>query len=96
MDILKESAKSSAAGLGETKVIADLLTSVMNAYGKENISAARANDILVATVREGKAEADLLAQSMGLVLPISSAMGASFEDVGAATAAMTRTGTKAA
>jgi TP901 family phage tail tape measure protein len=96
MDILEESAKSSAAGLGETKVIADLLTSAMNAYGKENLSAARANDILVATVREGKAEANLLAQSMGLVLPIASAMGAEFTDVGAATAAMTRTGTKAA
>jgi TP901 family phage tail tape measure protein len=96
MDILEESAKSSAAGLGETKVIADLLTSAMNAYGKENLSAARANDILVATVREGKAEANLLAQSLGLVLPIASAMGAEFTDVGAATAAMTRTGTKAA
>lgn len=96
MDILEESAKSSASGLGETKVIADLLTSAMNAYGKENLSAARANDILVATVREGKAEADLLAQSMGLVLPIAAAMGAEFTDVGAATAAMTRTGTKSA
>ncbi len=96
MDILEESAKSSASGLGETKVIADLLTSAMNAYGKENLSAARANDILVATVREGKAEAALLAQSMGLVLPIAAAMGAEFTDVGAATAAMTRTGTKAA
>jgi len=96
MDILEESAKSSASGLGETKVIADLLTSAMNAYGKETLSASRANDILVATVREGKAEADLLAQSMGLVLPIASAMGATFDQVGAATAAMTRTGTKSA
>ena len=93
MEILEESAKSSASGLGEVKVIADLLTSAMNAYGKENLTAARANDILVATVREGKAEASLLAQSLGLVLPIASAMGAEFEDVGASTAAITRTGT---
>jgi len=96
MDILSESARSSASGLGEVKVVADLLTSAMNAYGKENLTAARANDILTATVREGKAEADLLAQSLGLVLPIASAMGATFDQVGAATAAMTRTGTKAA
>ena len=96
LDILKESARSSAGGLGEVKVVADLLTSTMNAYGKENLTAAHANDILVATVREGKAEANLLAQSLGLVLPIASAMGATFDQVGAATAAMTRTGTKAA
>jgi TP901 family phage tail tape measure protein len=96
MEILEESAKSSASGLGEVKVVADLLTSAMNAYGKENLSAAQANDVLTATVKEGKAEADLLAQSMGLVLPIASAMGATFDQVGAATAAMTRTGTKAA
>jgi len=96
LEILEESAKSSAGGLGEVKVVADLLTSAMNAYGKENLSAAQANDVLVATVREGKAEAALLAQSMGLVLPIASAMGATFDQVGAATAAMTRTGTKAA
>lgn len=96
LEILEESAKSSAGGLGEVKVVADLLTSAMNAYGKENLSAARANDILTATVREGKAEADLLAQSMGLVLPIASSMGATFDQVGAATAGMTRTGTKAA
>jgi len=96
MEILSESARSSVSGLGEVKVVADLLTSAMNAYGKENLSAARANDILTATVREGKAEADLLAQSLGLVLPIASAMGSTFDQVGAATAAMTRTGTKAA
>ena len=60
LEILEESAKSSASGLGEVKVVADLLTSAMNAYGKENLSAAQANDILTATVREGKAEADLI------------------------------------
>jgi TP901 family phage tail tape measure protein len=68
----------------------------MNAYGKENLSAARAADILIASVKEGKAEANELAQSMGIVLPIASKLGAGFDQVGAAMAAMTRTGTKAA
>lgn len=89
------SAKASVAGLGETKVIADLVTSAMNAYGAANLSAKRATDVLTAAVREGKAEAQDLAASMGQVLPIASAMQVSFDQVGAAIAAMTRTGTNA-
>lgn len=95
MEVLEMSAKAAASGLGETKVIADLVTSAMNAYGKENLSAAQATDILVASVREGKAEADELAGAMGMVLPIASEFGVSFDQVGAAFAGMTRTGTNA-
>ena len=57
MDVLKISTKGSVAGLGETKIVADLLTSAINAYGAANLSASMAGDILTATVREGKAEA---------------------------------------
>ena len=51
---------------------------------------------MVATVREGKLEASELASSMGRVLPIASQMGVSFNEVGAAFASMSRTGTNAA
>ena len=95
LDVLEMSAKASAAGLGETKVVADLVTSAINAYGIENLDAAQATDILTAAVREGKAEAPALAQSMGMVLPVASELGVTFDQVGAATAAMTRTGTDA-
>ena len=84
MDVLTASAKASQAGLGETQVIADLVTSAMNAYGKANLSAGEATNILVASVREGKAEASALAGAMGQVLPIASEMGVSFDQVGAA------------
>ena len=95
MDVLEMSAKAAAAGLGETEVVADLVTSAMNAYGSSVLSAEQATNILVATVREGKAPADALAGAMGQVLPIASQMGVSFDQVGAAVAAMTRTGTEA-
>ena len=95
MEVLEMSAKAATAGLGETKAVADLVTSAMNAYGIENLNAAQATDVLVAAVREGKAEADALATSMGMVLPIASNMGVTFDQVGAAVAAMTRTGTNA-
>jgi TP901 family phage tail tape measure protein len=95
LDVLEKSAKASASGLGETKIVADLVTSAMNAYGQEILNAGQATDILVATVREGKAEAPALAASMGQVLPVASAMGVTFDQVGAAIASMTRTGTNA-
>ena len=95
LDVLKESAKSATAGLGETNTVADALTSILNAYGESAYTAADANDILVATVREGKAEADQFAPALGKVLPVAAAFGASFEDVSAGVAALTRGGASA-
>ena len=95
-ETLSASLKAAAVGLGETKTIADLATSAMNAYGVENLNATGATDILVASVREGKLEASELAGAMGGVIPIASNMGVSFAEVGAAMAAMSRTGTNAA
>ena len=51
---------------------------------------------MVAAVREGKLEASALAGAMGSVIPIASNMGVGFDEVGAAMAAMSRTGTDAA
>ena len=96
LDVLEQSLKASAVGLGETKVVADLATSALNAYGIENLSAAQATDVLTASIREGKLEADSLSQSMGSVLPIASQLGVKFSEVGATFAAMSRTGTDAA
>jgi len=96
MDVLRASAKLSAIGLGETKVIADLLTSAVNAYGIEALSAASASDSLISAVRLGKLEADQLAGAMGGVLPVAAVLGVSFNEVSGLMAAMSRTGTDAA
>jgi TP901 family phage tail tape measure protein len=96
MAVLEQSTKAAAVGLGETKVIADLATSALNAYGVENLSASQATDVLTGAVREGKLSADTLAQSMGTVLPVASQLGVEFSEVGATFAAMSRTGTDAA
>ena len=95
MAVLEQSTKAAAIGLGETKVIADLATSALNAYGIENLSASQATDVLTGAVREGKLSADTLAQSMGTVLPVASQLGVKFNEVGATFAAMSRTGTDA-
>ena len=95
MDVLEASLKASAIGLGETKTVADLATSALNAYKGTGLTAVGATDVLTAAVREGKLEASELASSMGRVLPVASAMGVKFHEVGAAFAAMSRTGTNA-
>jgi TP901 family phage tail tape measure protein len=92
MKVLIASAKASAAGLGETKVIVDAVTSAVNAYAKSGLTAAKATDVMVAAVREGKAEPEELAGSLGRVLPIASQMGISFENVAASIAIMSRSG----
>ena len=95
IEVLRSSAKAAAAGLGETRDVADALTSVIQAYGRGSYDAAYATDILVAAVREGKAEADTFAPAFGKVLPVAAATGTSFEDVAAGIAALTRGGVSA-
>ena len=94
--VLESSAKAAAVGLGEAATVADLATSALNAYGAANLSAVQATDVMVAAVREGKLEATELGESMGRVLPLASALGVEFHEVGASFAALSRTGTNAA
>ena len=92
---LDAAARAAAVGLGETKDIAFAATSAMNAYGIGVYSAEEAVSILVKTVREGNLEASQLAPVLGQVLPVAAAMEVSFNDVGAAIAAITRSGASA-
>jgi TP901 family phage tail tape measure protein len=96
VQVLEASAKAAAAGLGETQVVADAVTSAVNAYGAANLSASRATDVLVAAVREGKVEADQLAPVLGRLLPTASSMKISFQEVAGVMAVMSRTGLDAA
>lgn len=96
LDALTVSAKASAAGLGDLTAVADAVTSAMNSYGAEALSAEAATDVLLATVREGKLEAGELAGVIGRLAPLASEMGVEFHEVGGILAAMTRVGFGAA
>ena len=96
IDTLTISAKAQVAQLGEANVVADLLTSAINAYGSANLSAAQAADELAMGVRLGKLEAASLAPVIGTLLPLSSKLGVSFREVIGLMAAQSRTGTDAA
>jgi TP901 family phage tail tape measure protein len=95
MEILDASARAAAAGLGTTTSVADAATSAIGAYGQANLSAEQSVAILVAAVREGKAEADAFAPVIGRVTSIASSMGVSFDQVAASIAFATRMGSDA-
>lgn len=95
MDIMQQSAKLAAATQGDLIEVVNLATSAMNAYRTSGMTASEALDIIVNSVRLGKVEFDDLVKSMGIVFPVASKLGVSFDQVGAAIAAMTRTGTTA-
>lgn len=96
MNVLKLSAKAATAGLGTTQTVADLLTSTLNAYAGTGLTAAYATDVLVAGVREGKAEAEGFASAMGQIIPIAAQLGVSFDQVAGGMAAITLSGASSA
>lgn len=95
LDVLDVSQKAAAAGLGQTKVVADAVTSALTAYHKPTSDAAHVTDVLIQAVIEGKAEADSFAGAMGRFLPIMAAAGISLEEGSASMATMTRVGLSA-
>jgi TP901 family phage tail tape measure protein len=96
LSALEQSAKASAAGLGETNDIARAVAGAMNAYGTDVIDASKATDIITATARAGNFEVSQFSGALGKVLPFAKQAGASLEDVGGAVALLTRTNGDAA
>lgn len=88
-DFLKTASKASIGGVATLQESVDAITGVINAYGKENITAAKASDLLLLTVEKGKTTLPELSAALGDVTPLASAMGISFEEVSAALAAST-------
>jgi TP901 family phage tail tape measure protein len=92
MNVLEESARLGVAGLGSTESAADLLTSSLNAFQIDASRAGEVSNILFETVKNGKTTIDQLATAFGQVAPIANAAGVSFEELQAATAALTTSG----
>jgi len=89
---LGEAAKSAKAGVTETKIAVDAMTTVINAYSMEAEAATEVSDIMFATVKRGKLTYEELATSLGTVIPVAATIGVNFRDVAAAIASLTRQG----
>lgn len=92
MPALEASAKASAVGLGTTADVANIVASALNAYAGSGLTAASATDVLVAAVREGRAEPEEFANALGRILPIASTVGVTFDQVAASMAALSNIG----
>ncbi|MEI0562124.1 phage tail tape measure protein [Brachyspira pilosicoli] len=91
-EFLKTAGEASIAGVSDLRTSVDGLTSVTNAYGSEILNAQKASDIMFQTVKLGKTDFTQLSNNLYNVIPIASAIGVQFEDIGAAIAAMTAQG----
>jgi TP901 family phage tail tape measure protein len=96
MAIINVSAKAAAAGLGDVKVTADVLTSAMNAYGKKTYTAAQVTDFLMKTIEVGKAEPVALATSLGRIMPVAANLKVGLDELGGNVAALTLGGLSSA
>lgn len=96
IDTLDVTLKASAVGMGDAATVAGLLTSAMNAYSAEGLTAADAADTLAGAVTESKIPADQLAGSISELLPFGHQMGISFGQIAGSMAALSLQGTGAA
>lgn len=92
MELLEQAAKASAIGLGDMTAIGRTATAMLQAFGDEGLTAEKAIDVLVATVREGNLEATSLAGAFSRVLGPAKKLGSSVEEIGAFLATFTRLG----
>lgn len=96
LEVVRAAAKASAAGLGDMASITRVIVSALNAWGKENLSAAAATDALVAAVREGVLAPEEMANALGGVLGLAAQLGLTFQQTAGIVAGFTRFGLDAA
>ncbi len=94
MDVLRISAKAGIAGLSDTKVAADAVTTVLNAYNLSASLASDVSDLMFTTIRLGKTTFEQLAPKIGFVVATASAAGVAFGELSAAIATLTAGGIK--
>jgi len=92
-DFLAIAQKAAVGGVTELETAVDGISSVINAYGTDVLSASQASDLMFTAVKNGKTDFTQLSQSLFNVIPTASALGVGFDNVTAALATMTAQGT---
>jgi len=96
MSTLTESGRLSVSGLSTASEATNIMTSAINAFKNEGLSAAQISDILFKTVKYGKTTVSQMSQAFGANAGIVNAAGVKLSEFSAATAALTTVGTPAA
>jgi TP901 family phage tail tape measure protein len=92
-DWLTVAQKAAVGGVTELETAVDGISSVVNAYGQEVMSAQEASDLMFTAVKLGKTDFGQLSASLFNVIPTAASLKVEFGDVTAALAAMTAQGT---
>lgn len=92
-EFMEVASQAAVGGVTDLETAVDGITSVVNAYGAETISAQEAADVMFAAVKNGKTDFEQLSASLFNVIPTASSLGVAFEDVTAQIALMTAQGT---
>lgn len=91
-EFLETAQKLARAGVTDLETAVDGLTSTINAYGQENLTAAEASDVMVTAVRLGKTTIGELSDALFQVNPVAASIGIEFGQVAAALATLTSQG----
>jgi len=73
----------------------NLLSSALNAFGKNASQSEEVAGLLFTTIEQGRVQASELANSLGRVAPLANALGVNFNELGASLARVTQGGTRA-
>lgn len=89
---VSDATKLARAGFTETTSAVDVLTTAINAYGKEANTTKHIADDLITTQNLGKTTVNELAESLGTVIPTASALGVSLDQLSSMYVLMTKQG----
>ena len=91
-EFMEVAQKAAKGGVTELETAVDALSSVVNAYGSEAITASHSSDLLLTAVRLGKTTFEELAAEVYKVAPIAASVGVPFENLTASLAVLTSQG----
>jgi TP901 family phage tail tape measure protein len=89
---LETAQQAAKGGVTDLETAVDGISSVVNAYGSDVISATEASDLMFTAVKLGKTNFEELSRSLFQVTPVASALGVDFGDVTAGLASLTAMG----
>lgn len=92
-DFMRVASKAAIAGVTDTETAIDGITTIINAFGLKTEDAGRVADSMFTAVKGGKTTFDELSSAMFNVAPAAAAAGVKMEEVNAAIATLTASGT---
>lgn len=92
VNFVAKTARLAKAGFADTGSALDVLTTILNAYGKSEEEVAVISDQLIMTQNLGKTSVGQLAETMGQVIPTAAAFGVSLENIESAYVTLTKQG----